>query len=153
MAMLCRCTACWSQLRGSQHPCSWPQMAVSHGESGSPGPWPPKESPHGCWGRTHVSNEECSPGVKWHGAGSEILIVVCKVGLVLLVQLPTSLFHALCHPGRATAEHPDLLHLGKEGAKGVEPSSTSSPPSPAPPWPLALQQLWAQTPAEQSVPA
>lgn len=52
---------------------------------------------------------------------------MCKVGLVLLVQLLTSLFHTLCHPRRATAEHANLVHLGRRDQKGQQQFS----PSPA----------------------
>jgi len=87
-------------------------------------------------GVEHTFPMEIAGLVKQHRVGSEILVVMCKVGLVLLVQLPTSLLHTLCHSRRTTAEHPDLLHLGKEGAKGVKPSSTGSLSSPAPLGPL-----------------
>lgn len=66
-----------------------------------------------------VKKCSCSHRVEQCGVGSEILIMMCKVSLVLLVHLPASMFHALRHPGWATAEDPNLLHLGKEGAKGV----------------------------------
>lgn len=66
-----------------------------------------------------VKKCSCSHRVEQCGVGSEVLIMMCKVSLVLLVHLPASMFHALCHPGWATAEDPDLLHLGKKGAKGV----------------------------------
>lgn len=40
--------------------------------------------------------------------GSEVLIVVHEVGLVLLVDELTGLLYILGHSWRATAEHPDL---------------------------------------------
>lgn len=102
----------WSLLCRSQYPCSWLWMAFTWGEwlDGSPGPWLLGAGVKKC---------SCSQRGEQCWVGSEILIVMCKVGLVLLVHLPASLFHTLCHPRWATAEHPDLLHLGKEGAKGV----------------------------------
>lgn len=44
-------------------------------------------------------------------AGSEVLVVVHEVGLVLFVDELTGLLYVLGHSWRATAEHPDLAHL------------------------------------------
>ena len=49
--------------------------------------------------------------------GSEVLIVVHEVGLVLLVDELTSLLYILGHSWRATAEHPDLPYLSSVGGE------------------------------------
>lgn len=58
--------------------------------------------------------------------GLEVLVVMCKVGLVLLVQLLARLLHALRHSRRTTAEHPDLVHLGEEGRQRGQPALEAS---------------------------
>lgn len=135
MAALCWCTLSWSQ-----HPSSaMGGFLLGVGAQDRDH----LENCHTGTGVEHTFSMTAARGVKQHGAGSEILIVMRKVGLVLLVQLPTSLLHALGHPGRAAAEHPDLLHLGKKRPKGSN-LTAPAPPQPSSPWPCALQQLWAQ---------
>ena len=51
--------------------------------------------------------------------GSEVLIVVHEVGLVLLVDELTGLLYILGHSWRAAAEHPDLPHLSSVGGEGA----------------------------------
>ena len=51
--------------------------------------------------------------------GSEVLIVVHEVGLVLLVDELTGLLYILGHSWRAAAEHPNLPHLSRVGGEGA----------------------------------
>lgn len=65
--------------------------------------------------------------------GSEVLIVVHEVGLVLPVDELTGLLHILSHAWRATAKHPDLSHLSSGGGgrgserTGLQVGDTHSP--------------------------
>lgn len=47
-------------------------------------------------------------------AGSEVLIMMHKVGPVLPVDELTGLLHILGHPWRTTAEHTNLMYLSME---------------------------------------
>lgn len=59
--------------------------------------------------------------------GSEVLVVVHEVGLVLSVDELTGLLYILGHSWRATAEYPNLSYLssvlGESGCREDRPAS------------------------------
>lgn len=95
-------------------------------EGGSLGPQPPPKPRCMGAGVKHTFPMATAVHRSKTWVGLEVLVVMCKVGLVLLVQLLASLLHALRHSRWTTAEHPDLVHLGEEGRQRGQPALAAS---------------------------
>lgn len=80
------------------------------------------------------------------GLGSEVLIVVHKVGLVLPVDELTGLLYILGHSWRAAAEHPDLPDLSSVPGEWLQREAETCRLDMLTPQKEAASQTWLECP-------